>query len=987
MVSEFLAICKGVFFILLLITMNRTGLKNVNATQDFVEMEKDIMSFWEKNGIEKKYLEKNKKSTKHFSFIDGPITANNPMGVHHAWGRTYKDIIQRYKNMQGFEQRFQNGFDCQGLWVEVGVEKDLGFNSKKDIQDFGLDNFTNACIARVNKFSKVQTEQSKRLGMFMDWDNSYYTMSRQNNLYIWHFLKVCNERGLLYKDRSATTWCPRCETGLSQHEQADGYEMIKDRSVFVFFKLKPSEGKDENEYILAWTTTPWTLSSNVLLAVNPELKYVKANINGKTVYLGSDGAKRLNIKEFEEINVNQLLGREYESLLDIPAQKGIEHKIVEWDLVDAKTGCGVVHIAPGCGQEDFELGMRLKSDIISPIDSTGHFTVGFGNLDGKYAHDVTEEVIDDLEKKGLLFKVEEYEHSYPHCWRCHTKCLFRLEDNWFLDVLKIKDELKEQVDTVKWNPVYVGKRMLGWLDSMGNWMISRKRFYGLALPFYECSHCKNLHVVGSIEELKELAVKPELVDKLDDIHRPWIDEIEIKCPKCGEKVKRVTDVGDCWLDAGVVPFSTLNYLENRKYWEKWYPADFITEMIEQVRLWFYSMLVFGTVLEKKVPYKEVMCFAELRDENNERMSKTKPNYVKFDDAADKVGSDILRWNFASASIGANMRFGWPTLEDVRRRFYIQLWNSYNYFVTYAQLNGWKYKDFNLDKVTNLMDRWLVSKTNKLVSDVSSSIDSYNIATASRDIEEYCKDLSQWYIRRNRTRFKEGDLYALGTLHYSLMTLSKLIAPFTPYISEVMFQNIVVNLGIESFESVHLADYPLANEQKIDEKILKDMELVRSITSNGMKIRERAKLNLRQPLCRAYVNVKDPELSQIIKEELNVKEIIFSEKQDLGENMISEGEKENQITIDCNLTSELRNEALINEFMRRYKDYRKSKGLKVGDLVTLYLKIEDSLTKKIFEEFIKNNFSVFNAKSVVINEVEEVDIEIEVMDTKIGVSIN
>lgn len=962
------------------------GLKSVKPNQDFVEMEKDILKFWGEGQIEKKYIERNNGAKRHFSFIDGPITANNPMGVHHAWGRTYKDIVQRFKNMQGYEQRFQNGFDCQGLWVEVGVEKELGFNSKKDILDYGLDNFTNQCISRVNKYAGIQTEQSKRLGMFMDWENSYFTMSRENNLYIWKFLQLCHQKGLLYKDRSATTWCPRCETGLSQHEQADGYEVITDKSVYVYFKLKT--GKNcEDEYVLAWTTTPWTLSSNVLLALNPGLGYVKTNIDGRIVYVGADSAKRLNIKDVEDIDAKELIGREYYSLFDIPAQKGIKHSIVEWDLVDSKSGSGIVHIAPGCGQEDFELGRELGADIISPLDSTGHFTKGFGYLDGKYAHDVADEIILDLEKHGLLYKTEEYSHSYPHCWRCHTKCLFKLEDNWFINVLKIKDELKEAAKEVKWLPDYAGKRMQGWLDSMGNWMISRKRFYGLALPFYECEKCGHVHVVGSLEELKELAVKPELVDKLEDIHRPWIDEIKIKCPQCNEIVKRVPDVGDCWLDAGVVPFSTLHYLDDKKYWEKWFPAELVIEMIEQIRLWFYSMLVFGVIFEKKAPYKEVMGFAEVRDENNERMSKTKANYIKFDDAADKMGADVVRWNYSTASVGANIRFGWPILEDVRRRFYIQLWNSYNYFVTYAQLNKWDFLKFDVKGVSHIMDRWLVAKTCDLIEKVNKSLNEYNMATASRDIEEYCKDLSQWYIRRSRNRFKSGDIDAVGTLHYSLVMLSKLLAPFIPFLSEEIYQNLVVNIGLnEVRESVHLEDFPSIEHEQIDVKVLEDMYRVREIASNGLKVRENARLNLRQPLCRAFVNLEDEELRNIVKEELNVKEIFFSKTPEGGERIITQGDGDNFITVDCNLTSELRNEALINEFMRRYRDYRKKKGLKVGDLVTVYLKIDDENIKKVIEEHVRENLSEFNAKEVVFDDSLDQGTEIEINEIKIGMSI-
>ena len=959
-------------------------LKQVEPNVDIVKMEEDIAKFWEENDILKKYLDRNKGSEKHFSFIDGPITANNPMGVHHAWGRTYKDIVQRYKNMTGYEERFQNGFDCQGLWVEVGVEKELGFNSKKDILEYGLDNFTKKCVERVKKFSAIQTEQSKRLGMFMDWDNSYYTMSKENNLYIWHFLKVCQEKGLLYKSKSATTWCPRCETGLSQHEQADSYKVVKDTALYVFFKLK---GND-NEYVLAWTTTPWTLSANVLLAVNPELEYVKADIDGKIVYLGLDAAKRLNILKYDKIDVKkELVGREYESLFDIPAQKGIKHYIVEWDLVESDSGSEVVHIAPGCGEEDFELGLKLNADMISPLDTAGRFMTGFGDLDGLYAHDVANIVIGDLKDKGLLYKTEEYEHTYPHCWRCQTKCLFRLEDNWFIDVQSIKEDLKKASMDVKWNPPFVGKRMLSWLDTMENWMISRKRFYGLALPFYECPKCGNFHVVGSLDELKELAVNPTEVDNLESIHRPWIDKIEIKCPKCGAHVKRITDVGDCWLDAGVVPFSTLKYLEDRKYWEKWYPADFITEMIEQVRLWFYSMLVFGVILENKTPYKEVLGSAELRDENNEKMSKTKPNYIKFDDAANKVGADLIRWNYAGASVGANMRFGWTIIEDVRRRFYLPLWNSYNYFVTYAKLHNFDLDGYDIKSVSNPMDLWIIERTKELIISVRKSLDVYNMAGASRDIEQYVKDLSQWYIRRSRNRFKSGDVYALGTLHYCLLLLSELLAPFIPFVSEEMYQNLSVNIGLkDSKESVHLVDYPFVNEKEVNYDVLKQMENIRIICSNGLKAREKAKINLRQPLSVAYIGSKDKLTQEIVKQELNVMEIEYAEKPVEGESRFTAGEGNMFVTINCDICEELRKVGMINDFLRRYKDLRKRKGLKMSDIVTVKLNVEDEDMLSALKEYSEENLEELQAKEVVFTK-DELDSEIIVNGKKIGISLD
>ncbi len=939
-------------------------LREVKANVDFVQMEKDIMNLWNEKSIVKKYLEKNNKSKKNFSFIDGPITANNPMGVHHAWARTYKDVVQRYKNMQGFEQRFQNGFDCQGLWVEVGVERDLGFNSKKDILDYGMDNFTNACVARVNKFSKIQTEQSERLGMFMDWDNSYYTMSETNNLYIWHFLKKCQEKGLLYKDKSATTWCPRCETGLSQHEQADGYKMIKDTAVYVLFKITGRK----NEYVLAWTTTPWTLAANVLLAVNPELEYVKTNYDGKTVYLGADAAKRMNMKDVESVDVKEILGLEYDSLFEIDAQKNISHSIVSWNLVDSSTGSGVVHIAPGCGQEDFELGLELKADTLAPLDSTGRFLEGYGDLTGKYAHDVAPEVLKYLESKNLLFKTEEYEHSYPHCWRCGTKCLFRLEDNWFLDVRSIKEDLKKASETVKWNPEYVGKRMLGWLDGMGDWMISRKRFYGLALPFYECKKCGNLHVVGSKEELKKLALEPKLVDDLPSVHRPWIDDIKIKCPKCGEEVERVADVGDCWLDAGVVPFSTLKYLEDRGYWEKWFPADFITEMIEQVRLWFYSMLVFGVVLEKQIPYREVLGFAEVRDENNERMSKSKPTYIKFDEAAEKVGSDILRWNYVTSSVGANIRFSWNGLEDVRRRFYLPLWNSYNYFVTYAKLHNWDNSKYDATALTNVMDRWIVSKVRKLAMDVEKLMDRYDMANASRNMEDFVKDLSQWYIRRSRNRFKVGDSDALGTLHYCLVLFSQISAPMIPFVDEEMYQNLVVGLDLKDAKlSVHLEEYPKFMGKDIDEEILSKMDTVRTVCSNGLKAREDAKLNLRQPLSVAFMGIDDVVMNEIVKEELNVKEVKFSKERIQEEGFISAGEGTMYVSIDVRMSDDLKEEGLRNEFLRKYRDMRKKGGFKIDDVVTLHLKFEDSDQQVSLQKYLEKNHTEMSVKDILVSE--------------------
>lgn len=959
--------------------MSSENLKDVNPKQDFVQMEKDLLDRWEKEGIVKKYLDKNKNSNERFSFIDGPITANNPMGVHHAWGRTYKDVVQRYKNLKGFKQRFQNGFDCQGLWVEVQVEKELGFNSKKDILDYGMDKFTNECIARVNKYAGIQTDQSKRLGMFMDWENSYYTMSETNNLYIWNFLKKCHEKGLIYKSKSSTTWCPRCETGLSQHEQVDAYRDIEDTAVFVLFEL------EDGKYILAWTTTPWTLAANVLLAINPELEYVQTDIDGRVVYLGKKSAERLGLEIKKDIDPKELIGKKYLPLMDIEAQKGVEHTVVEWDLVDSESGSGVVHIAPGCGQEDFELGQKLGVPSISPLDTSGHFVEGYGFLTGKYAHEVADIVIEYLEKKGLLFKTEVYGHSYPHCWRCKTKCLFRLEDNWFVNIDKIRGDLKREAKKVNWIPEFAGKRMEDWLDNMDDWMISRKRFYGLALPFYECTECNTLVVVGGKEELKQLAVEPEKVDSLPSIHRPWIDSIKIRCPKCGQEVERVSDVGDCWLDAGVVPFSTLKYLEDREYWEQWYPAEFVVEMIEQVRLWFYSMLVFGVVFEGKTPYQNVLGFAEVRDENNQRMSKTAHNYIPLDEASDRVGTDLIRWNFLTSSVGGNIRFGFSILDAVRRRFYIPLWNTYNYFVTYAKLHDWDYNKYDVGKVNNVMDKWIISRVRKLTIDITEYMDKFNMANSSREVEEFIKDLSQWYIRRSRDRFKEGDIDAIGTLHYVLSLLTRILAPFVPFVADEIYLNIVKNLNVDcGKESVHLEEYPEFKEEDIERTLLEKMHIVREICSNGLKAREIATLSLRQPLSKAYIGLDEQFVKEIVKEELNLKEVKYSKSPVVGKGIVTVGEKDLYVSLDSELTKDLKEEGVINDFLRKYRDFRKKEGLRMGDMIDVKLSITGELAS-IIKEFVKGNEDELHVNSVeFVEELEDSQKEFVVDETKVRI---
>ena len=910
--------------------------KTLPQNPNFYEMENQTLDWWRQHDIVKKYLNKNKDSDKQFSFIDGPITANGPMGVHHARGRTIKDVIQRYKNMQGYQQRFQNGFDCQGLWVEVEVEKENGFNSKKDILDFGLNKFTDSCVSRVKNFAKIQTDQSIRLGMFMDWENSYYTMSESNNLYIWHFLKTIHQKGWLYKKKSATTWCPRCETGLSQHEQADGYREITDESVYIKFKLKDSS----NKYFLAWTTTPWTLSSNVLLAINTNFQYVEAQVGDETLYLAKESATRLGLDNTKDIDAKTLLNLEYESLYDIPAQKNIKHYIVEWEMVNPQEGTGIVHIAPGCGQEDFQLGTQLKSDIIAPLDETGHFMDGYGQLTGKYALKVNQEVIDYLKDNKALFKTEPITHRYPHCWRCKTKCLFRLEDNWFIDCQKIRQELITNSQKVNWMPKYVAKRMLNWLNNMEDWMISRKRFYGLALPFYECS-CGHLTVVGSKEELKKLAVNPQKVDQLKSLHRPYIDEIEIKCPHCQKIVKRISDVGDCWLDAGVVPFSTLKYLEDKKYWQKWFPAELVCEMTEQVRLWYYSMLFFSVALENTTPYLNVLNYAEVRDEKGEKMSKTKKNGIPFEQAVENMTVDAMRWLYCLQKSHNTVNFGFNISDQVKRDFILILWNSYKFFVEHANLDNWKPSDkFDPQSASEIIDKWIISRLHSTISKSTKYLNKYNLSSATNNIQKFITDLSTWYIRRNRDRH---DHY--GLLYYCFENITRLIAPFVPFISESIYRN------LSQEQSVHLQQWPDFQSKLIDHKLEKEMEEVREICRLTHAQRQKAGIKVRQPLSLATINSTtdfSPELINIIQEETNFKKVkINNQPGDLS------------VEIDTTLNEELIAEGEYRDFVRSIQILRKENHLDIQDNIKIYA---PNWPKKFEKEILQKTLGVSLTKA-------------------------
>ena len=932
---------------------------------DFAKTEKKILKFWKDKKIFEKLKKKN-QGKKHWSFIDGPITANNPMGVHHAWGRTYKDLFHRYKALQGFDARYQAGFDCQGLWVEVEVEKEMGFKTKKDIEKFGVAPFVQACKDRVLKYSEIQTKQSIRLGQWMDWENSYYTMSDENNYAIWGFLKKCKEKGLLYKGRDVVPWCPRCGTAISQHEiLTEEYKEITHKSIFVKLAVKGAQ----KTFFLVWTTTPWTLPANVALAVNPKLTYVKIQDKQKNIFICLKDKADLvpEGKIIEEFLGKKLEGLEYQAMFDeLEAVKNEikkqDHKVVLWEDVVEDEGTGIVHIAPGCGQEDFKLSKENKLTAINPTDGESRYHKGFGFLEGKLVNESAESIFKNLEKKELVFRIENYRHRYPTCWRCKSELIFRLVDEWYISMDKLRALLMQTTKKINWIPSFGLDRELDWLKNMQDWLISKKRYWGLALPIYECEKCGNFEVIGSKEELKERAVSGWKKFDGNSPHKPYIDEVKIKCSKCGEIVSRIPDVGNPWLDAGIVSFSTMKYYEDKEFWEKWFPADLISESFPgQFKNWFYSMIVMSAVLENTNPTKTVFSYALVRDEKGEEMHKSKGNAIWFDDAIEDVGADPMRWMYSRQNPAYNLNFSYSAVEEIKRKL-LTLYNVFSFLDNYIDKE--KTLTGNLPETNNILDKWIISRFNALVGKVSSNLDKYNVAIATLSIEEFfIKDLSLWYVRRSRKRFGQESnesQEALQTLYYVLLNLLKIMSPIVPFFSEEMYLNVKTQ-GMP--ESIHLNDWPKVDKRKIDKELEEKMEQIREIVTKGLSLRAESGIKVRQPLKKLIVkNQKlktiEQELLNLIQEEINVKEIVFDSK-------IKE-----DVMLDTKITEELREEGVAREIMRHIQYMRKKAGLKRQDKILVEASGPKSLNKILSakKDFILEGVKAEDFK--VVNELSE-----------------
>ena len=859
-------------------------MKKEQTMPNFIELEKAVLKHWEDNKCFEKLKEKNKNSGKYYAFLDGPITANNAMGIHHALGRSLKDIYIKFKAMMGYDQKYQNGFDAHGLPVETAVEKELGINNKKEILEYGLDKFVEKCLERVQKYAGIITEQSKKLGQHMDWENSYFTNSDKNITTIWYALKKCFDNGWLVKASKPLQWCPRCGTSVSEHEMHGSYKDIE--HIAVFFKAPL---KDENTAILVWTTTPWTLTSNVAVAINPENTYCKCKVKSddRLLVVGKEAIKILKddlIEVVEEFKGEKLVGKAYETCFEELEPQQFEHKVVAWEDVSATDGTGAVHIAPGCGVEDFELGKRLGLKEIAPIDENGVILKEFGMFAGYSTKDVRDVVFAELEKRKKLYYTHKFKHSYPICWRCKEEIVFRLVDSWFIKVDEIRPRLIKAIDEVEFEPAFMKKRMLDWLNNLGDWNISRSRFYGIPLPIYLCEE-GHIHVVGSLKELAELSSQEE-VDALPHIHRPHIDKIKIRCPKCGKPAQRIPDVGDCWLDAGITPYSTNAYFTDRKDWEKNCPVDVVIEMREQIRLWFYSLLFMSVVLEDKAPYKKIVAHESVVQEDGSKFSKS-GFMIRFDEFAEKVGADPARYMFASTPLQSVTRFGYNLGEEARRRM-LGFWNIYTFFNTYACIDNPKIDGYKLNvEDLDVTDKWLLESVNKFVVESTENYNENRVYNVVKDFEVLIDNISNFYIRANRRRFWKSDdeddkLVAYYCLYTAIKQLTLVMAPIIPFMSEHIWQGMVRELEKDAPISVLLNDFAKPIENIDFKDYLEYVEIVQNIITLASRLRNENQLKIKQPLLKAYIISENSRtlgainlFKDNIKDEVNIKEVVVS----------------------------------------------------------------------------------------------------------------
>ena len=860
--------------------------KKVELKDGFVGMEHEIADVWKEKNIIKKNFDMN-KGKRYFTFYDGPPTANGMPHAGHIITRVMKDIIPRYKVMKGYRVIRKAGWDTHGLPVELEIEKKLGISGKEQIEEYGVEKFVKECKASVFKYVHEWEEMTNKVGYWVDMEHPYVTYHNEYIESVWWALKEMWNKGLLYEGHKVMPYCPRCGTALSSHEVAQGYKDVKDLTCIAKFKLK-----DEDKYVLAWTTTPWTLPSNLALCVNKSYDYcdvkVKIDEDKYEVYiLAKDLVDTvLKDKEHEVLNVykgSELLGKEYEQLMPFAKVDGKAFVIIHGDYVSLSDGTGIVHIAPAYGEDDSLVSKQNGIAFVNLVDKEGKFVDDVEPWKGRFVRDCDVDICKWLEDENKLFAKERHVHSYPHCWRCDTPLLYYPKESWFVAMSKLRDNLVENNDKVNWYPENIKKGRFGnFLENVIDWGISRDRYWGTPLPIWTCEDesCGHRECIGSIAELKEKGID---VPKDIELHKPYIDNVYLKCPKCGKKMKRAKEVIDCWFDSGSMPFAQWHYpFENQEMFKNNFPAQYISEAIDQTRGWFYTLTAVGTALFNKIPFENCIVLGHVLDGKGQKMSKSKKNGVDPLVLLNTVGADATRWYFYTGSAPwISSRLSIENVQESQRGFLSTLWNVYSFYVLYAQIDNFNPLDYKEFKSENVMDKWIISKLNTLVKTVDEKLDKYDITGAGYLIEDFTDELSNWYVRRNRERFWAQDLTdekigAYVTLYRVLTTLIKVAAPFVPFITDEIYQNLVYGLDNSAPESVHLCYWPEVNDKEVDLKLEKEMDLAYKIVKLGRSARNSENIKNRQPLSKMLISVDTlPEYyGNIVKDELNVKEVVL-----------------------------------------------------------------------------------------------------------------
>ena len=853
----------------------------VNKDLNFVDREKEILGFWKENDVFGQSI-RARENCPVFTFYDGPPTANGKPHIGHILTRVVKDLIPRYKTMKGFKVLRKAGWDTHGLPVELEVEKQLGISGKPQIENYGVEPFIKKCKDSVFTYESLWRDMSDAVGYWADMDNPYVTYHNDYIESVWWALKTIWDKGLLYKGHKIVPYCPRCGTALSSHEVAQGYKLVKETSCIARFAVV---GK-ENEYFLAWTTTPWTLPSNVALCVNKNENYSKVKASDGKIYIMAQALLESVLKEgWEEIETvkgESLVGTEYEPLFPYAKTDKKAFFVVEDDYVTLTDGTGIVHIAPAFGEDDSRVGKRFNLPFVQLVNEQGCFTDEVEGLAGVFVKDGDKEILSRLEKSGKLFAALPFEHDYPFCWRCDTPLLYYARDTWFIAMTKVRENLLKNNETVNWMPENIKNGRFGnFLDNVIDWGLSRERYWGTPLPIWECE-CGHKEAVGSIQQLKEMS--DNCPDDIE-LHKPYIDAVELNCPKCGGKMHRVSEVIDCWFDSGSMPFAQWHYpFENKELFEQNYPADFISEAIDQTRGWFYTLMAISTLIFDKSPYKNVIVLGHVQDKDGRKMSKHLGNVVDPWSVLNKQGADAARWYFyVNSAPWLPNRFSDEAVSEYQSKFMGTLWNTYAFYVLYAEIDSFDPTKYTLDKATLApMDKWVLSKLNSLVKFVDENLEQYKITEAARKMADFVEELSNWYVRRSRERFWGKDMpqdkiNAYMTLYTVLVTLTKLAAPFVPFMAESIYRNLVCSVDKNAPESVHLCDFPVCDESMIDAKLEANMEIVLNVVVAGRAARETAKIKNRQPIGNMYIKADgklDEEYNDIILDELNVKELEF-----------------------------------------------------------------------------------------------------------------